>query len=65
MPDIWDTYGNKSSQSEGGRASSGGPTTARDVKNYQPPQGPSNINESKTPGLHGENHGNCGTQGRH
>ena len=43
----------------------GGKPEKKDVNNYQPPQGPSNINEPKTPGLHGENHGNCGTQGRH
>lgn len=32
---------------------------------YSPPQGPSNINDPKTPGLHGENHGNNGAQGKH
>lgn len=29
------------------------------------PVGPSNVNDPKTPGLHGTNHGNNGTQGRH
>lgn len=32
---------------------------------YSPPQGPKSISDPKTPGLHGNNHGNCGTQGRH
>lgn len=29
---------------------------------YRPPVGPSNINDPKTPGIHGSNHGNSGTQ---
>lgn len=29
---------------------------------YSPPQGPIGINNPQTPGLHGENCGNCGTQ---
>jgi hypothetical protein len=32
---------------------------------YSPPQGPKNINDPKSPGLHGTNHGPCGTQGKH
>jgi len=43
-------------------AHDGGKPNVRDVNKYQPPVGPSNINESKTPGLHGDNCGNCGTQ---
>lgn len=31
---------------------------------YKPPEGPKGINDPKTPGLHGTNHGNCGTQGK-
>lgn len=42
----------------------GGIIQPRDVMNYQPPMGPSNINDPKSPGLHGENCGNCGTQGK-
>jgi hypothetical protein len=34
----------------------------RDVLNYKPPQGPTNITESKSPGLHGANLGYCGSQ---
>lgn len=37
----------------------------RDVNNYQRPQGPSNIGDSKSPGLHGNNYGSCGTQGEY
>lgn len=28
-----------------------------DVRNYSPPQGPKNIMDPKSPGLHGGNHG--------
>lgn len=31
---------------------------------YDQPKGPSNINDPKTPGLKGQNLGNCGTQGK-
>lgn len=31
---------------------------------YSPPVGPSNINDGRSPGLHGDNCGNCGTQGK-
>ena len=48
------------------RAGCGGDMTGctKDVNKYRPPVGPSNINDSKSPGLHGTNHGNSGTQGR-
>jgi hypothetical protein len=32
---------------------------------YSPPQGPKGINDPKTPGLHGTNHGNAPGQGKH
>lgn len=35
----------------------------RDVMKYKPPQGPANITDPRGPGLHGDNYGNCGTQG--
>jgi hypothetical protein len=38
----------------------GGPK--RDVNNYQPPRGPTNIMDPKSPGLNGTNHGCCGSQ---
>jgi hypothetical protein len=36
----------------------------RDVRNYSPPKGPTNITETKAPGLHGDNYDYCGTQER-
>lgn len=42
----------------------GGKPNVKDLETKQP-VGPSNINDPKTPGLHGSNHGNNGTQGRH
>jgi len=32
---------------------------------YSPSVGPSNINDPKTPGLHGDNKGNAPGQGQH
>lgn len=64
MAEILDSYGPNSRQPQAGRATNGGQCEPRDVRNYQPPQGPSNINDPKTPGLHGTNHGTCGTQRR-
>lgn len=36
----------------------GGKPTTRDVHNYQPPKGPTNIGDGHSPGLHGHNAGN-------
>jgi hypothetical protein len=36
----------------------------RDVRNYSPPKGPTNITEAKAPGLHGDNFDYCGSQER-
>jgi hypothetical protein len=55
--DILSQYGPDTHQPQPPRASSGGVTRARDVHNYCPPQGPTNINDPKGPGLHGTNHG--------
>lgn len=44
---------------------SGGVKTSRDVHNYQAPKGPKNITDPKTPGLHGDNCGPCGSQGKY
>jgi hypothetical protein len=64
MPrDILSEYGPDRPSHEKARASSGGVKEARDVMGYQPPQGPTNIGDAKSPGLHGDNYGNCGTQG--
>jgi hypothetical protein len=34
----------------------------KDVMGYRPPQGPKNINDPKSPGLHGKNFDYCGSQ---
>lgn len=34
------------------------PGDTKDVMNYKEPQGPKNIMDPKSPGLHGSNHGN-------
>lgn len=60
--DILSMYGPDSPSNQKPRASSGGEMMARDVMGYKPPVGPSNINDPKSPGLHGDNCGNCGTQ---
>lgn len=63
--DILNQYGPNSSQPQKGSASSGGAITSKDVMGYKPPVGPTSIDNPKTPGIHGTNHGCCGTQGRH
>lgn len=45
------------------RATDGGKQTPKPLP-YSPPVGPSNISDGRSPGLHGMNHGNCGTQGK-
>lgn len=63
--DILSEYGKDSPSNQQARATNGGQLDTRDVHNYKPPVGPSNINDPKTPGLHGTNHGNAPGQGRH
>jgi len=66
MPrDILSEYGKDSGAGDKPRATTGGVKSARDVMNYSPPQGPTNINDPKGPGLHGHNCGPAGTQGPH
>lgn len=62
--DILSMYGPDSPDNQQPRATSGGVMKAKPLA-YSPPQGPSNINDGRSPGLHGSNHGCCGTQGRH
>ena len=62
--DILSDYGRDSRQPQSPRATSGGRMPVQDVRAYSPPQGPKNINDSG-PGLHGDNYGCCGTQGKH
>ena len=63
MADILSSYGPDSSQKQVPRATNGGAQTPKPIP-YSPPKGPSNINDSKSPGIHGTNPGNCGTQGK-
>ena len=66
MPrDILGEYGPDSPSHQKPRATEGGCDETRDVHNYQPPVGPTSVNDPKSPGLHGENHGNAPGQGRH
>lgn len=61
--DILSEFGRDSGAGNKPRATSGGVTSARDVMGYSPPKGPTNIMDPKSPGLHGHNCGNSGTQG--
>ena len=54
--DILSEFGKDSSGPQRAPATSGGVMQAKPM-NYSPPQGPTNINDPKTPGLHGANHG--------
>lgn len=58
--DILSEYGPDSRQPQAPSATSGGCTEAKSLP-YDPPKGPTNQME-KGPGIHGTNHGNCGTQ---
>ncbi len=62
---ILSEFGPDSPKSQARRASSGGVKQARDVMGYSPPCGPANIGDSKGPGLHGDNYGVTGTQGKY
>ena len=61
--DILSEYGKDSRSPQAARATSGGCTEAKPIP-YSPPVGPSSINDPKTPGIHGSNHGTSGTQGK-
>lgn len=63
--DILSYYGKDTPKTMASSAKSGGEMMTKDVMNYKPPIGPSNINDSKSPGIHGTNHGNCVMQGKH
>jgi hypothetical protein len=61
MRGILSEYGPDAHKPQVAPARSGGVTEAKTLP-YSPPVGPSNIGDPKSPGLHGTNHGNCGTQ---
>lgn len=58
--DILGGFGPDSRNVQKPSASCGGicPGDEVDVMGYKPPVGPKNINDAKSPGLHGTNHGN-------
>lgn len=60
--DILDMYNPGGMDSP--RPSNGGQMPVKDIP-YSPPVGPKGIGDPKSPGIHGSNHGNNGTQGRH
>ena len=58
MPrDILSEYGRDVPKPQAQRASTGGVKEAKPIANYCPPQGPSNINDPKSPSIHGNSHG--------
>lgn len=61
MRDILSEFGPESASDQKPRATNGGQMEVKSIP-YSPPVGPSNINDPKSPGLHGTNHGTCGTQ---
>lgn len=64
MPrDILGDYGRDSATSQSPRATNGGRQDPKPIP-YDRPKGPSGQME-EGPGLHGTNHGCCGTQGKH
>ncbi len=63
MRDILSEYGPDSPSNQRPVATNGGRMDPKPIP-YSPPMGPKNINDPKTPGLHGTNHGPCGTQGK-
>lgn len=61
--DILDMFGPNSPDKQMPRARSGGVMESKDLP-YSPPKGPMRQME-EGPGLHQDNCGNCGTQGKH
>jgi len=59
-----DTLAEYANNHSGSRASNGGQQQPKEIP-YSPPTGPKSINDPKSPGIHGTNHGCCGTQGKH
>lgn len=63
MAEILSSYGKDSSTPQVERATCGGVEKAKALP-YDPPKGPT-AHTQQGPGLHGTNHGHCGTQGKH
>lgn len=61
--DILSEYGRDTPSHEKPRATNGGQMEVKPIP-YSPPVGPNSIGDPKSPGIHGTNHGNNGTQGR-
>lgn len=61
--DILSDYGRDSATAQKPRATNGGHFTPTPI-NYSPPKGPSGQMQ-QGPGIHGDNHGCCGTQGEY
>jgi hypothetical protein len=57
--DILSEYGRDIPKPQAPRATTGGVTSARDVMDYAAPKGPTNINDPKGPGIHGDDYGNA------
>lgn len=62
MVDILSQYGADSRQPQAARATNGGQQSPKEIP-YSPPKGPTGMMQ-QGPGLHGDNHGCCGTQGK-
>lgn len=60
--DILSDYGRDSGAGQAPRATNGGQQSPKPLP-YSPPKGPAGQME-QGPGLHGTNHGTCGTQGK-
>jgi len=58
MPrDILGEYGQDIPKPQAARATTGGVKSADPISNYATPRGPTNINDPKGPGIHGQSHG--------
>lgn len=55
--DILSGFGPNSASNQKPSATNGGQMPVKDIS-YSPPVGPKSINDPKTPGIHGTNHGN-------
>jgi hypothetical protein len=54
--DILGEYGRDIPKPQAARATTGGVKEAKPLS-YSPPRGPTNINDPKSPGIHGQNYG--------